>query len=57
MTSKIIERHKDQNAIAELLNIFPVTAILGPRQVGMSDPGDRKYQLTEKIWVMPLTSL
>jgi predicted AAA+ superfamily ATPase len=34
MTNKIIERHKDRKAIADLLNIFPVTAILGPRQVG-----------------------
>lgn len=34
MTNKIIERHKDRTAIADLLNIFPVTAILGPRQVG-----------------------
>lgn len=34
MTNKIIVRHKDRTAIADLLNIFPVTAILGPRQVG-----------------------
>ena len=34
MTNKIIDRHKDQSAIADLLKIFPVTAILGPRQVG-----------------------
>lgn len=34
MTGKIIERQKDQNAIADLLKIFPITAILGPRQVG-----------------------
>lgn len=34
MSTKIIERHKDHRAIAELLGIFPVTAILGPRQVG-----------------------
>ena len=34
MTNKIIERYKDRTAIADLLNIFPVTAILGPRQVG-----------------------
>lgn len=34
MTNKIIERHKDRTVIADLLNIFPVTAILGPRQVG-----------------------
>lgn len=34
MTNKIIERHRDRTAVAELLNIFPVTAILGPRQVG-----------------------
>ncbi|HFA48693.1 MAG TPA: ATP-binding protein [Bacteroidetes bacterium] len=34
MEGKIIERKKDQNAIKELLGIFPVTAILGPRQVG-----------------------
>ena len=34
MLTKIIERYKDKNAIANLLNIFPVTAILGPRQVG-----------------------
>ncbi|MBV6441593.1 MAG: ATP-binding protein [Haliscomenobacteraceae bacterium CHB4] len=34
MGNKIIERHKDRTAIADLLSIFPVTAILGPRQVG-----------------------
>ncbi len=34
MTVNIIERNKDKNAIADLLKIFPVTAILGPRQVG-----------------------
>ncbi len=34
MTSLIIERPKDKAAISELLGIFPVTAILGPRQVG-----------------------
>ncbi|HMQ62862.1 MAG TPA: ATP-binding protein [Flavilitoribacter sp.] len=34
MTGKILERHKDRAAIADLLSIFPVTAILGPRQVG-----------------------
>ena len=30
----IIERSKDQDTIQNLLKIFPVTAILGPRQVG-----------------------
>jgi len=34
MIVEIIERRKDKNAIADLLKIFPVTAILGPRQVG-----------------------
>lgn len=34
MTTKIIERQSDQKAVAGLLEIFPVTAILGPRQVG-----------------------
>ncbi len=34
MSNKIIERHKDLKAISDLLNIFPVTALLGPRQVG-----------------------
>lgn len=34
MSNKLIERDKDQAAVAALLNIFPVTAILGPRQVG-----------------------
>lgn len=34
MEANIIEREKDYQAIAELLKIFPVTAILGPRQAG-----------------------
>jgi predicted AAA+ superfamily ATPase len=34
MVTKIIERQRDQKAVADLLDIFPVTAILGPRQVG-----------------------
>lgn len=34
MEPKIIERKKDQEAISNLLEIFPVTAILGPRQAG-----------------------
>lgn len=34
MGTKIVERPRDQQAVAELLDIFPVTAILGPRQVG-----------------------
>lgn len=34
MATKIIERQRDQKAVADLLDIFPVTAILGPRQVG-----------------------
>lgn len=29
-----IDRSKDYNSIKSLLNVFPVTAILGPRQVG-----------------------
>lgn len=34
MSNSLIERPKDKAAISELLSIFPVTAILGPRQVG-----------------------
>lgn len=34
MTGPIIERHRDRQAIESLMNIFPVTAILGPRQAG-----------------------
>ena len=34
MIHPIIERYKDQQAVDDLLKIFPVTAILGPRQVG-----------------------
>ncbi len=34
MIQDIIERKKDKASISELLKIFPVTAILGPRQAG-----------------------
>ncbi len=32
--SKLLEREKDVEAIRELLAVFPVTALLGPRQAG-----------------------
>ena len=34
MPLKTLNRERDYNQIKELLDIFPVTAILGPRQVG-----------------------
>lgn len=34
MSTQIIERPRDHKAVSDLLEIFPVTAILGPRQVG-----------------------
>jgi len=34
MDKRILEREQDRNAIAQLMRVFPVTAILGPRQAG-----------------------